>query len=555
MLANPSVWLLHYVRMMKLNTIINIYNNIKNILHDESAINHFNPSLEGNQVMVHVPKKLLKVNSQEAGQMILGNLDADLVDIQDGADDLTIKVNFKVLDKTWDQMKSGQFLQEDNKIDQVIAIDMSSPNIAKPMSMVHFRSTVLGNLISNTYTYKGGKTIKINHLGDWGIPLSSIILAVKKWGDREKIEANPMVELDKLYRLYLENLQINPYLEEETLQIYKKLAYKEGEVYDLWQWLKDLSMDHFNEIYEKFDIHFDSIKGESFYAEENDQILDIIENNPNTSKKYDSIYLTVDDSEILIKDVDGHSTYLARDLAAAYHRYKAYHFDKSLYIIGKEQAEHFNKLKLVLKELGFDWSEKIQHVGYSPILLENSQNETPLKQDTIINNLTKRLTHLAEAYYDVSFETAEKIAVNSLVFETLNKYRDEILTINVDQLGEVLKNDAFKASKLHRELKLVVSDLDQKDQDHHSYHKEAVELTWLLSQFNQTVDQFLINYDSILVTQFMSELLETTHSYIHSILLHDRIDSEKVDYHLIQTTLKVLDKLCQLLGFRVIDHI
>lgn len=539
-----------------MNTLAVLQNNLREVIHDESEISLLHPMVQGESIYLSVPFKLLNQDIKEAMEVIMNDLDADSIWVEEKEDKINILLSSQAIQKSWDQVvENPSAITESEKFNQIITIDMSSPNIAKPMSMVHFRSTILGNLTANIYKKKGAKVIKINHLGDWGIPLSSIILAVNKWGDIKKIEANPMIELDRLYRLYLENLQINPYLEEETLQTYKKLEYRNKKVYEVWQWLKDLSMVHFNEIYQKFAIEFDFIRGESFYAEDNHRIIELIEDCPKTTKKYNSIYITVDDLEILIQDIDGHSTYLARDLAAAYHRFEQFNFDKSLYFIGKEQAEHFKKLKLVLNELGMDWSDRIQHIGYSPVLLENRASETPSKQKTVVNNLINHLTEIAQTFYDAEPGNGEEIAVNSLIFETLDKSREEILTINVDVLEEIIRNDAYSVAKLCQKLNIIDSELTDQSINKITVNTETIELLWQLSLFNSKINYFLIHYDSMVITKYMSKLLETTHYYIQSVTLHDKIDNEKVNKNLIQLTHKVLVELCHLIGFKEINHI
>src|SRR5699024_861351 len=80
-----------------------------------------------------------------------------------------------------------------------VPIDMSSPNIAKPMSMGHLRSTVIGNALANIVQKMDYKPVKINHLGDWGTQFGKLIVAYKKWGTEEAVRANPIQELLRLY--------------------------------------------------------------------------------------------------------------------------------------------------------------------------------------------------------------------------------------------------------------------------------------------------------------------------------------------------------------------
>ena len=72
---------------------------------------------------------------------------------------------------------------------------MSSPNIAKPFSIGHLRSTVIADALANIVAKQGYKPVRINHLGDWGKQFGMLIVAYKKWGSEEAVKANPINEL------------------------------------------------------------------------------------------------------------------------------------------------------------------------------------------------------------------------------------------------------------------------------------------------------------------------------------------------------------------------
>ena len=80
-----------------------------------------------------------------------------------------------------------------------VVIDMSSPNIAKPFSIGHLRSTVIGDSLYTYFQKIGYQTVKVNHLGDWGKQFGMLIVAYKKWGNEEAVKAHPIDELLKLY--------------------------------------------------------------------------------------------------------------------------------------------------------------------------------------------------------------------------------------------------------------------------------------------------------------------------------------------------------------------
>ena len=57
---------------------------------------------------------------------------------------------------------------EPAKTPQTIAIDFSSPNIAKEMHVGHLRSTIIGDAIARILEFQGHDVLRINHIGDWG---------------------------------------------------------------------------------------------------------------------------------------------------------------------------------------------------------------------------------------------------------------------------------------------------------------------------------------------------------------------------------------------------
>ncbi|MDN6244856.1 MAG: arginine--tRNA ligase, partial [Tetragenococcus koreensis] len=130
-----------------------------------------------------------------------------------------------------------------------VPIDMSSPNIAKPISMGHLRSTVIGNSIAFILQKVGYNSIKINHLGDWGTQFGKLIVAYKKWGTEEEVRNNPISELLRLYVEFHEKAEEDPSLEEDGRAAFRQLENNDPEAINLWQWFRSESLNEFNKIY------------------------------------------------------------------------------------------------------------------------------------------------------------------------------------------------------------------------------------------------------------------------------------------------------------------
>ncbi len=77
--------------------------------------------------------------------------------------------------------------------EKTVVIDYSSPNIAKPFSMGHLRSTMIGNSLKHIAEKCGYEVVGINYIGDWGTQFGKLITAYKKWGNEAVVErgSNP----------------------------------------------------------------------------------------------------------------------------------------------------------------------------------------------------------------------------------------------------------------------------------------------------------------------------------------------------------------------------
>ncbi|MDU5458886.1 MAG: arginine--tRNA ligase, partial [Streptococcus mitis] len=284
------------------------------------------------------------------------------------------------------QVLQAVITQKEHYADQTIGkqenvvIDMSSPNIAKPFSIGHLRSTVIGDSLSHIFQKIGYQTVKVNHLGDWGKQFGMLIVAYKKWGDEEAVKAHPIDELLKLYVRINAEAENDPSLDEEAREWFRKLENGDEEALALWQWFRDESLVEFNRLYNELQVEFDSYNGEAFYNDKMDAVVDILSEKGLLVESEGAQVVNLEKYGIehpaLIKKSDGATLYITRDLAAALYRKNEYQFAKSIYVVGQEQSAHFKQLKAVLKEMGYGWSEDITHVPFGLVTKEGKKLST-----------------------------------------------------------------------------------------------------------------------------------------------------------------------------------
>ena len=314
-----------------------------------------------------------------------------------------------------------------------VPIDMSSPNIAKPMSMGHLRSTVIGNSIGFLLEKIGYQPVRINHLGDWGTQFGKLIVAYKLWGSQEAVEKDPIAELLRLYVDFHEKAETQPELEDEARAWFKKLEDGDEEALSLWQWFRDESLKEFTDIYDLLEVKFDSFNGEAFYNDKMDEIVTMLEEKHllKEDKGAEIVDLSAYDlNPALIRKSDGATLYITRDLAAALYRKRTYYFGQSLYVVGNEQSNHFKQLKAVLKEMGFDWAEDMHHVPFGLITKDGKKLSTRKGKIILLAEVLNEAIALAKAQIveknptlENKEEVARQVGVGAVVFHDLKNDR------------------------------------------------------------------------------------------------------------------------------------
>ena len=314
-----------------------------------------------------------------------------------------------------------------------VVIDMSSPNIAKPMSMGHLRSTVIGNAIANLEKKVGYEPIRINHLGDWGTQFGKLIEAYKLWGSEELVKADPIAELIKLYVRFHEEAELDPTLDDKGRAWFKKLEDGDPEAVRLWEWFRSESLKEFNRVYDLLGVTFDSYNGEAFYNDKMDVVVDMLEDANLLKVDNGATIVDLEKYDLppaLIKKSDGATLYMTRDLAAAKYRKNTYDFAKCIYVVGMEQSNHFKQLKAVLKELNLPWAETIVHIPFGLITLNGKKLSTRKGKIILLEGVLKEATELALKQIEAknpSLENKEAVAhavgVGAVIFHDLKNDR------------------------------------------------------------------------------------------------------------------------------------
>ena len=451
--------------------------------------------------------------------------------------------------------------QQNEGNNQNITIDLSSPNIAKPFSVGHLRSTVIGDALSNIFRKIGYNTIKVNHLGDWGKQFGLLMVAYKKWGSQEAVEANPIDELLKLYVRINAEIENDPSLDEEGRLWFKKLEDGDPEATELWQWFRDESLTEFNRIYELLGVEFDSLNGEAFYNDKMDEGIQILEDKGLLQESKGASIVDLEDFNLppaMIKKSDGATLYITRDIATAIYRARTYNFVKNVYVVGQEQANHFRQLKAVLKKMGFDWSDDMIHVDFGLVTknrqkLSTRKGNIILLEPTLLEAISRAKSQIEAKNPDLENKdaVARAVGVGAVKFYDLKTDRrngyDFDLEAMVSFEGETGPYIQYAYARIQSILRKANFQPDA-EATYSLNDPESWEIIKLLQDFGRVVKRAADNYEPSLIAKYAISLAQAFNKYYAHTRILDESPERDSRLALSYSTAVVLKEALRLLG-------
>ena len=442
-----------------------------------------------------------------------------------------------------------------------ITIDLSSPNIAKPFSVGHLRSTVIGDALSNIFRKMGYNTIKINHLGDWGKQFGLLMVAYKKWGNKEAVEANPIDELLQLYVRINAEIENDPALDEEGRLWFKKLEDGDPEATELWQWFRDESLVEFNRIYELLGVEFDSLNGEAFYNDKMDEAVKILEDKGLLKESKGASIVDLDDVNLppaMIKKSDGATLYITRDIATAMYRARTYNFVKNVYVVGQEQSNHFRQLKAVLKKMGFDWSDDMIHVDFGLVTknrqkLSTRKGNIILLEPTLQEAISRAKAQIEEKNPNLENKeaVAHAVGVGAVKFYDLKTDRRNGYDFDLEAMVSFEGETGPYVQYAYARIQSILRKADFKpslDANYNLNDAESWEIIKLLQDFARVVKRAADNFEPSLIAKYAISLAQAFNKYYAHTRILDETPERDSRLALSYTTAVVLKEALRMLG-------
>nr|WP_312983508.1 arginine--tRNA ligase [Clostridioides sp.] len=449
--------------------------------------------------------------------------------------------------------------------DETIIVEYSSPNIAKPFHIGHIRTTVIGNAIYKLYESQGFKTIRINHLGDYGTQFGKLIVAFKKWGDKKAVEENPIPELLKLYVQFHEEAEKQPELEDESREWFSKLEHGDAEAKELWQWFRDESLKEFDRVYDLLDIQFDSLAGESFYSDKMDSVIDTLNEKHLLQESKGAQVVDLEPYNIptaLVTKNDGSTLYMTRDLAAAIYRKETYDFDKCIYVVGSQQALHFQQCFKILELMGYEWAKDLIHVQFGMVSLEEGTMSTRKGRVVFLEDAlnqaidkTKDIILTKNSNAENVDEISKQVGVGAVIFQELSNSRIKDYTFSWERTLSFEGETGPYVQYTHARCCSVLRKFGEPVSDDINFDlladEGSSEVLKQIESFNKNILAALRKNEPHIVTRFVLDLAQAFNKFYHDnpILVED-VELKKARVALVEATRQTIENGLALLGMK-----
>lgn len=477
---------------------------------------------------------------------------------------------------------------------RTIMVEYSSPNTNKPLHLGHIRNNLLGFSVSRILEANGNRVIKANLVNDRGIHICKSMLAWKLYGNGETPQSSGMkgdhlvgkyyVEFDKHYKAQIKELMEAGKSEEEAKrtapimlqaqEMLRRWEAKDPEVYSLWQTMNSWVYEGFDVTYKALGVDFDKIYYESqTYLLGKDIVQQGLDKGIFFRKEDNSVWidLTADglDQKLLLRG-DGTSVYITQDLGTAFRRFKDNKLDDMIYVVGNEQNYHFQVLKLILKKLGYDWSDNITHLSYGMVELPEgkmkSREGTVVDADDLIADMVATAREMSQELGKLDGCTEEEandisrmVGLGALKYFILKVDPKKTMLFNPRESIDFNGNTGPFIQYTHARIRSVLRKAAEAGIEYKGRVSgiellpEEIELVKMLSDYPAVVASAGESYSPAVIGAYVYDLSKLFNSYYHdhSILHEEKEKVRRIRLQLAEQTARVIRSGMWLMGIEV----
>lgn len=440
-------------------------------------------------------------------------------------------------------------------------VEFSSPNVAKPMHVGHFRNNALGDSLQRIMKFVGYDVTSENYLGDWGTQYGKLIYAFKEYGSEQEFEEAPMEHMFELYVKFHEEAENEDEMEDKGREWAAKVEEGDEEARKLWEKFREASIQYHKEDYRRMNIEFDRWTGESKVVEESrEMVMNWLEESRLERDGDGSVFIEFDGQDLpgtVILKEDGSTLYLTRDLYNLKKRNQE-GFGYNFYVVGSEQELHFQQVFAAAEELGLD-SSGSEHISYGLLSLPegsmSSRRGRIIRLEHALDEAVERAEEKASQKMEREVENAEAIGIGALKYANLAVSRKKNIEFDWDRALSFEGDSGPYLQYSNVRAKSILKKADAEGELLGGLEEQEYSLLKKLGEFPEKVDASVRDRDPAKIANYLSLLCEDFNSFYHDCPVIDADDETRERrLALVELFVEVTDKGLELLGIEPLEE-
>lgn len=565
--------------------MIDIYSEIKKVLKaaiekagifvDEIHIEHpADPKKHGdfsiNACLVHAKK--LNTTPKELGEKVksfIEEIDSEYVsEVMNVGGFINIKLSKNYLTKVPQMIieAGDKFGSNDLYKGTKALFEYTDPNPLKIFHIGHFMNNAIGETNSRITEFHGGEVKRACYFGDIGLHIAKTMYVLKDQEiNKDQSLVDLVVQLGAAYaegnNLYEDDLQAKEEIDALNKSIYNQ---EDTEVYELYKWARQVSLDYFETIYKKLDTKFD------FYFPESEagpigkklvkeKIGEVFEESNGAvifpAEKHDEKLHT----RVFINKF-GVPTYEAKELALAKIKHDAYPYDVSVVVTANEIKEYFKVLKKAMSFVYPELEKKTYHLTHGLLKLPDgkmsSRKGTILSAEDLIENVKEEvMKKMEDRDIENKEEVAEKIAIGALKYQILKQASEKDVIYDNEKALSFEGDSGPYAQYAYVRAMSVAEKAKEAGVQISNDSEKTYDLENILYRFPQVVERAGTEHAPHYITTYMTELASEFNSFYAKEKIANSSDSESgYKLALVEATGQILKNAMQLLAIPVVER-
>lgn len=412
---------------------------------------------------------------------------------------------------------------------QKFFIEHTQPNPFKTFHIGHLMNNTIGEAVTRVVKANGAETQVATYHGDVGLHVAKAVWAMQKGFDL----ASAYAEGHKAY-------EDDENAKKEITEINKKI-YEESdpEISRIYEEGRQKSLESFEEMYKRFDSHFDfhffeSESGEVGAELVRENVGKVFEEGENGAIIFKGENFEPKTHTRVFLNSEGLPTYEAKELGLAQIKKDWFDYDKSITVTASEQDSFFKVVEVAIGEVFPELKGKLKHLSHGMLKLPSgkmsSRTGTIISAEDLISQVKEKVL---EKMKEGDFSESEKSDMSEIITLGAIKYSilrqaiggdiifdfDKSISFEGDS-GPYLQYSAVRANSLLKKAEDTSLKVENKIPD----NWETTNLERKLERFSDVVTRAGSEYAPHLIATYLIELAGEFNSFYASHKIIDETD-------------------------------